>query len=197
MSDGLRDGLVRTYRLLREHGLNDSHSGNASLRDADTVWITPTGCCADTLEAGDLVACRNHVPGPGASLDAPLHLAGYAARPEAAAGIHCHGPHASAMTLRPEIASEHYFPDDFEGAYYFPKGPLIDIPSDHYVSEAPAAVAEALSRFPVALVRGHGIYAWGRSLDEAYKRAASLESSARISWLTASLGNRRPPGEPA
>lgn len=197
MSSGQRGALVRTYRLLREHGLNDSHSGNASVRDADSVWITPTGCCADAVEIGDLVACNNGRPGPGASLDAPLHLAVYAARPEATAVIHCHGPHAIAMTLSPGAAAGSYTPDDFEGAYYFPKVPVIDIPYELYVSEAPAAVAAALQAYPVALVRGHGIYAWGRSLDEAYKRVASLESSARISWLTAVLEAARQPGDGA
>ena len=54
-----REELVRYYRLLREHGLNDSHSGNASVRDGDTVWVTPTGCCADTVVPDDLMAVSN------------------------------------------------------------------------------------------------------------------------------------------
>ena len=44
-----RSDLVRHYLWLRRYGLNDSHSGNASVRDGELVWVTPTGCCADTL----------------------------------------------------------------------------------------------------------------------------------------------------
>ncbi|MGD9292724.1 MAG: class II aldolase/adducin family protein [Gammaproteobacteria bacterium] len=37
-------------------------------------------------------------------------------------------------------------------------------------------------------MRGHGVYARGRSLDQAYKWTCSLESSARIAWLTRTAG---------
>jgi len=71
-----KDDLVRHYRWLRQYGLNDSHSGNASVRNDDSVWMTPTGCCADTLSSGDLIECRRDgVIGKGASMDARLHLA--------------------------------------------------------------------------------------------------------------------------
>ena len=37
----LRDDLVQYYRWLREYGYNDSHSGNASVREGDHIWVTP------------------------------------------------------------------------------------------------------------------------------------------------------------
>ncbi len=188
MTGDPRAALAEVYGLLRRHDLNDSHSGNGSVRDGDRVWITPTGCCADTVTSEDLVACEGGQPAPGASLDAPLHLAVYAARPEAGAVLHCHGPHAIAITLRPGQPVRDYVPADFEGAYYFSTVPVLDVPYADYVAQSPGAVSRALSRAPVAIVRGHGIYAWGRDLDEAYKRVASLEASARISWLSAQLG---------
>lgn len=74
----LKQELVETYRWLRRYGLNDSHSGNVSIRDSDTIWITPTGACADTLKEADLVTCDiNGTIGEKASLDAPLHIAIY------------------------------------------------------------------------------------------------------------------------
>lgn len=174
------EALVDTYRLLRQHGLNDSHSGNASVSDGRRFWITPTGCCADTLDAGDLVPCpMDGAPPPGASLDAPLHQAVYGAVPEAAAVIHCHGPHAIALSL----AGEDFEPPDFEGQYYFQRVPVLAIEYADYQRESPSAVARALRDSPVALVRGHGIYARGEDLDRAYKWCCSLESSARIAWL--------------
>jgi L-fuculose-phosphate aldolase len=175
------EGLVRFYRWLRCYGLNDSHSGNASIRVGDRIIITPTGCCADTLDSDQLMPCRlAGPPASGASLDTALHLAVYAARPEANAVLHSHGPHAIALTLD----GGDFAPLDFEGQYYFSRIPVLDIPFDHYVDASPSAVARALQDSNVAIVRGHGIYACGESLDLAYKWTCSVESSARIAWLS-------------
>lgn len=180
-----RQALVRYYRWLRQHGLNDSHSGNASVRDGALAWVTPSGCGGDTLAAGDLLPCQlGAAPPPGASLDAPLHLAVYAARPDALAVLHSHGPHSIAMTL----AGGDFLPADFEGRYYFPRVPVLDIPPEEYTARSPAEVAAALAQYRVCVVRGHGVYAAAESLDLAYKWTCSLESSARIAWLARVAG---------
>ncbi len=183
------ESLVDYYRLLRRHGLNDSHSGNASVSDGRRFWITPTGCCADTLEAGELIVCPRDGALPArASLDAPLHQAVYEAVPEAAAVIHCHGPHAIALSL----AGDDFEPPDFEGRYYFQRVPVLAIEYGDYQRESPSAVAKALRGSPVAIVRGHGIYARGEDLDQAYKWCCSLESSARIAWLHRVFSDKGP-----
>jgi L-fuculose-phosphate aldolase len=183
-----RHALVRYYRWLRRYGLNDSHSGNASLRAGEIAWVTPTGCGADTLEIDDLLACRlDRPPPPGASLDAPLHLAVYRARPDAMAVLHSHGPHSIAMTL----AGGDFAPLDFEGRYYFPVVPVLEIPPELYTSLSPGAVASALAAHRVCVVRGHGVYAAAETLDLAYKWTCSLESSARIAWLARAAGSGR------
>jgi len=175
-----RTELVRYYRWLRQYGLNDSHSGNASLRENDAAWVTPSGCCGDTLTAAALLRCPLGAPPPaGASLDAPLHLAVYAASSSTRAVLHSHGPHSIAMTLQ----GGDFVPADFEGRYYFPRVPVLDIPPEEYVARSPAAVAAALAEHPICVVRGHGVYAAGATLDLAYKWTCSLESSARIAWL--------------
>lgn len=180
-----RAELVRYYRWLRRHGLNDSHSGNASIRDGAVAWITPSGCGAETLEAAKLLACPlDQPPPPGASLDAALHLAVYGARPDAGAVLHSHGPFSIAMTF----AGGDFQPADFEGRYYFPRVPVLDIAPEHYTAESPGQVAAALATHRVCIVRGHGVYAAGESLDLAYKWSCSLESSARIAWLARVAG---------
>lgn len=183
-----QQALVRCYRWLRRYGLNDSHSGNASVRNDDTVWVTPAGACADTLRPEHLVACRiGEAPPPGASLDAPLHLAVYEANPAARAVLHSHGPYSVALTLD----GRDFVPVDFEGQYYFRRVPVIDIPYERYVEEAPGRVAEALADHPVAVVRGHGVYAWGESLDRAYKWTCSLELSAKTAFIAGLAGRVR------
>lgn len=186
-SAGPRESLIRVYRWLRRYGLNDSHSGNISVREGATVWITPSGGCADTLHSDDLIAATpDAAPPAGASLDAALHLAVYRLVPDTGAMIHSHGPHAISMTL----TGDAFTPIDFEGQFYFGTVPVLDIPFDRYVSDSPGRVAQALVESTVAIVRGHGVYARGATLDEAYKWTCSLESSARIGWLRQALDNK-------
>lgn len=175
-----RHDLTTYYRRLHDAGLNDSHSGNISGRNKDTFWITPSGAGAETLAPADLIKCpiEGAIP-ERASLDAALHQAVYQAVPTTRAVIHSHGPYSIAMTL----AGEDFVPPDFEGDYYFGSVPVLAIPYEQYSAESPNAVARAMCRAVVVIVRGHGVYARGDSLDEAYKWSRSLESSARIAWL--------------
>lgn len=172
--------LVRHYKWLFRAGLNDSHSGNASVRVGRKMLITPTGCCADTLQADQLVECSlDEGPPDGASIDAPLHLEVYRAVPDATAIIHSHGPHSIAVTLD----GHDFLPPDFEGQYYFGQVPVLSLPYREYLERSPQEVAAALTDAPVVILRGHGVYARGKTLDEAYKWIDSLESSSRVAWL--------------
>ncbi|MDQ2069568.1 class II aldolase/adducin family protein [Natronospira bacteriovora] len=177
--------LVLYYELLRRHGYNDSHSGNASVRDGDRIWVTPTGACADTLQADELIPCRpGETPPEGASLDAPLHLAVHAARDDIGAVLHSHGHHAVGLTM----SGRDFLPPDFEGSFYFRRVPVLDVPYDRYVEEAPARVAATLAEHPICIVRGHGLYARGENLDRAYKWSCSLEQSARTAYVALQAG---------
>lgn len=176
--------LVRFYGLLRTHGINDSHSGNASVREGDAMLITPRGACADTLTAAQVVRCDLHRPCDGASSDQALHRAVYAARPEAGAVLHAHGAHLVALTLDGNDLE----PVDLEGQLYFPRVPVIDIPYEEYFERSPEAVAQALAGHRIAVVRGHGMYAWGHDLEEAYKWICSLDLAARILLLARTAG---------
>ncbi|PCJ32939.1 MAG: class II aldolase [Gammaproteobacteria bacterium] len=180
----LKQQLVEHYRWLRQYGCNDSHSGNASFRFRDEVWVTPTGCCADTLKEDDLILC--HIDGrmeEGASLDAPLHIKVYQQDPTAKAMFHSHGPHIVALTLK----GDDFVPVDFEGQYYFPNVPVISIPYEQYVELAPEAVSTSLKDHKVAVVKGHGVYASAESINLAYKWSCSVELSAKTAWLAGQL----------
>ncbi len=186
-----QEDLVRHYRWLRQYGYNDSHSGNASIRLGDRFWVTPTGACADTLAPGDLLECPLEGPcPPGASLDAPLHQRIYQYNAQATAVLHSHGPYSVGVTL----AGGQFRPVDFEGWLYFKAVPVIRIPYEDYVRQAPEAVARALRDHPVAVVRGHGVYACAPSLNLAYKWTCSLELSAKTFAIAEALGGA--PGLP-
>ena len=182
--DLLQD-LIRHYRWLRQYGYNDSHSGNASVRDRDQFWVTPTGACADLLEAGQLIKCPvNGEPGEGASLDADLHAQVYRKNTRANALLHSHGAYSVAMTMQ----GEDFIPADFEGQYYFNRIPVINIPYDKYLDLAAQAVSDALAEHKVAVVRGHGVYAAAETINLAYKWTCSFELSAKTCFIAMQAG---------
>jgi L-fuculose-phosphate aldolase len=181
----IKDDLIRHNHWLRIYGYNDSHSGNASVRDGNTIWVTPTGSCADTLIADELIACSLHEkPAPGASLDAPLHLAVMKKNPAINAVLHSHGAYSVAMTMH----GEDFYPADFEGHLYFKKIPVISIPYERYVQDAAELVSEMLLQHPITVVRGHGVYAAAKSLNLAYKWTCSFEQSAKTCFLAKQAG---------
>ncbi|MDX8408075.1 MAG: class II aldolase/adducin family protein, partial [Mariprofundaceae bacterium] len=107
--------------------------------------------------------------------------------PEAQAMVHAHCPHAVALTL----SGENFVPADFEGQLYFPEVRVISVAYDVYFEQAAARVAETLAdatAVPLCIVRGHGVYAWGRSLNMAYKWICSLELSAQTALLARQAG---------
>jgi len=188
----LQQELIDRYRWLRQYGLNDSHSGNASVRDGQDIWITPTGACADTLRPDDLISCSiDDTPPEGASLDTPLHLAVYRANKQAGAVLHSHGPYTVALTLN----GEEFVPPDFEGQFYFGRVAVVDIAYQDMMSEAPQRVARILADAPVVVVRGHGVYACAPNLNLAYKWSCSLELSAKTAFIAGQAGTLPPRGQ--
>ena len=181
-----KDKLVNHYTWLRKFGYNDSHSGNASVRTGNTIWVTPSGACADTLQANDLIACDiNGTIGENASFDARLHIEVYKKNSKAQAVLHSHGPYTIALTM----AGDDFIPEDFEGKLYFPKVPVHSISFDKYTDQSPEIVAESLNKYCITVVRGHGVYACAETINLAYKWTCSLEHSAKIAYLTKQMNN--------
>ena len=180
-----KQDLLRHYHWLRQYAYNDSHSGNASCRDGDQFWVTPTGCCADTLQTEHLIQCGiNGKLGKGASLDASLHAQVYQNNSASHAILHSHGAYSVAMTMD----GEDFIPQDFEGQYYFDRIPVISIDYDKYLEQSAAAVSHALSEHKVVVVRGHGVYATAETINLAYKWTCSFELSAKTCFLAKQAG---------
>lgn len=178
--------LIKVYQWLRRYGLNDSHSGNASLRVGDSIWITPTGACADTLTTDELLECRldasvDALKASGASQDASIHLAAYRANGDTRAILHSHAPHAVALSL----TGKDFTPADLEGQLYFGRVRVLNIAhGDHFGDETAGQIAHVLGTDRVVIERGHGVYAAGESLEAAYKWTTSLALSAKITFLS-------------
>ncbi len=76
---------------------------------------------------------------------------------------------------------------DQEGRFYFGEVPMVTLEGPDYWKahreQAPTRIARVLASHPACILRGHGVYARGKGLDEAYKWLCSLEHSARIAFL--------------
>ena len=178
--------LILFYKLLRQHGLNDSHSGNASIRIDDNYLVTKTGACADTLNKGDIINCDiNTTPTPtaGASLDAGIHQQTYQQCSNTHAILHAHNPYTIALTMHANT----FEPVDFEGKLYFGKIPVIACEDENYLEVMPERISQCLKNQPVAIVQSHGVYSAAENLELAYKWLCSLEQSAKIQWLARQL----------
>jgi len=181
-----REELTRYYHWLRQHGYNDSHSGNISAHSGKNFWITPTGACADTLKPENFICAPLDGDLPeGASGDANLHQMIYHSNPEAKAIIHSHCPHAVALTMN----GSDFRPPDFEGQLYFPLVPVITVPYATYFQEAAPLVAATLADHCICVVRGHGVYACAETLNLAYKWTCSLELSAKTAFIAQQAGS--------
>lgn len=172
--------LVFYYQLLRQHSLNDSHSGNGSVRLDDAFIITRTGACADTIKTEELIRCSIGETLPKkASLDASIHDTIYQADSKYQAVLHAHNPYTIALTLQSELFS----PVDFEGELYFGELQVIKCETENYLQVMPQRISTCLKQQTVAIVQTHGVYAAAENLDLAYKWLCSLEQSAKIKYL--------------
>ncbi|MEO1962787.1 MAG: class II aldolase/adducin family protein [Cycloclasticus sp.] len=174
------DQLVLYYRLLCQHGLNDSHSGNASARLGESFVVTKTGACADTVQTSDLVHCEFSKKLPSnASLDASIHQYIYQTIENCAAVLHSHNPYTIALTLN----DDRFSPVDFEGKLYFGDLEVIQCDADNYLETMPKRISDSLKKQPLAIVQSHGVYAAADNIEMAYKWLRSIEQSAKIKWL--------------
>jgi len=175
----------RIYEQFRDIGrdmyvdrLISSHGGNISLRFGDRVIIKRRGAMLGQLKPHDLVETgleRNDSNVVLASTELIVHRAIYQATP-ALAVVHAHPRTAVAFSLsRDEIV-----PIDNEGSYLLKKVPVVAVEMASGSPQMAQAVAEALKEYKVVMLRGHGSFATGQTLDEAFQWTSALEECCQI-----------------
>lgn len=173
-----------TIRVFREigrdiflSGLTTSHGGNMSLRDCDRIVITRRGSMLGRLTDDDLIE-TDMVPCAAderCSREIIVHRAIYAAT-DARAIVHAHPPH----TVARSCARDTIAPADSEGLYVLGEVPVLSAATTIASAEAAGVLAEALRTAPVAVLRTHGPFAKGATLEEAFMHVSVLEASAAI-----------------
>jgi L-fuculose-phosphate aldolase len=191
-----REAIVTTCRELARAGLVVGTAGNVSVREGDLVAVTPSGVRYAGLTP-ELVGVHRvdgtAVEAPLApTSELPLHLAVYAARPEAGAVVHTHSPAATALSaLADEVPAVHYYAALFGG-------PVRVAPYATYGTQALARNAvHALRGRTGCLMANHGAVTVGPDLATAHDKSAYLEWLCDVYLRASSAGVPRllPPQE--
>jgi L-fuculose-phosphate aldolase len=159
-------------------GLVSSHGGNLSMRFGDRVVIKRRGAMLGRLKEGDLIETGLEKADSGvmlASTELVVHRAIYLATP-ALAIAHAHPRTAIALSLsRDEIV-----PIDNEGSYLLHKVPVVAAEFASGSAELVERLPAALQEYKIVMLRGHGCFSIGQTLDEAFQWVSCLEESCQI-----------------
>ncbi|MCL4748324.1 MAG: class II aldolase/adducin family protein [Burkholderiaceae bacterium] len=203
--DDARAALVASCLRMNAIGINQGRAGNQSLRwnrgAADGMLITPSALAYEEMLVDDIVwlalAATRDAGGEPAyehSSRAPssewrVHRDIYLHRPDAAAIVHAHSPHASALACtarvqRHGIPAFHYMVAIAGGAD-LRCAPYATFGTQQLSTNALAA----LDARRACLLANHGLLALGESLVQALGVALEVETLARMYALALALGD--------
>lgn len=154
---------------LFDNGLVTGSSGNLSIRLGDDLLITSHGSTLSALSSRDLIKAPAHGGTcPGASWELPVHRAIYAKTP-ALAVAHAHPPYSVALSLRKK------------GGHPAGGAAVLDAGEGIVPGAVADEIARELQKSPLVMVRGHGTFASGKTLDDACRITIAYEADcARI-----------------
>jgi L-fuculose-phosphate aldolase len=159
-------------RLFSEH-LVGGNFGNISIFHEKTgFFIKRTGAYLDVGTEPVFVLLEGAVPSE-ASSEYRVHRGVYLKTPHRAV-VHAHPPAAVALSL----VTDEVRPEDSEGRMFCPVIPVVaGEPGSEDLADA---VADALVNVKLVIARGHGTFAAGQTLDEAYLYTSLAEHACRV-----------------
>ncbi|TXL78742.1 class II aldolase [Vineibacter terrae] len=184
----LRRALIGTCRRMNALGINQGTSGNASVRiGRDRFLITPSGVSYDAMLPAQIPTMTLSGRWYGArrpSSEWRFHRDILAARADAGAVIHTHGPLATTLAvLRRDIPPFHY---------------MVAVAGGDSIRCAPYATfgTQALSDLALAALAGrracllanHGLIAIGATLEKALALAVEVEALAGMYLRACAIG---------
>ena len=166
-------------------GLISSHTGNISIRLGERLTITRRGSMLNCLQEHDLIETgitRNNRSTPLASTELAVHRAIYR-ETQALAIVHAHPPHAVTLSL----TETEIVPKCPESLSVVGTVPVIGWHEEAKAGGLADVIAEALKQHRIIMVHGHGSFAIGQFLEEAYNYTTALEESCQVLYLLRSL----------
>jgi L-fuculose-phosphate aldolase len=188
MTEPVRTAIVAAGRRLRDSGLITATEGNISVREGETLYVTPAGVSKARLRPDQVLSvdlAGRILAGAGrASTELPMHLAIYRGRRDVGAIVHAHPPFATAFAVagipldRPILAEAVLLLGPVPVVTYAP-------PSTQELADVVAAAAAGASAL---LLANHGAVTLAETLEQAVVRMETLEHLARVSFLARMLG---------
>lgn len=194
MLENLKKEVYQAHMNLMENKLVMWTSGNVSARDSktDLVVIKPSGVSYDKLSPDNLVIVDLNgkvIDGElKPSVDMATHLYIYKHMAEVRSVIHTHSIYASAFAAAGKAipifltAMADFFGCDI------PMGELVLIGEEEIGKE----IVEKIGNSKAIIMKNHGPFTIGKSVDEALKAAIYLEESAKIIIMSRILGEPQP-----
>jgi L-fuculose-phosphate aldolase len=150
----------------------------------ENIVITRRGTQLNSLEENDLIEtgiCKNNRVTPLASIELPVHRAIYQ-QTASQAIVHAHPPHAIALSLteREIIPTNEWLP-------VIGRVPVIGWNMEVRPGGLADIIAQALKEHRIVMVHGHGSFAIGQLLEEAYAFTTALEAGCQVNCLLKSL----------
>jgi len=175
--------LIKYGRKMVASGLVDSHFGNVSKRIGDRMQISTTGSMLDELES-EIVSVPIDPSLPDemdviASSEVNLHRKVYE-KTSALAILHGHSRYAVALSMIHGTGNL-IVPEDSESLYLLHEIPVVGggVGSD----ELAESVADALKDHKAVIAEGHGTFARGSTVDEAFVVLSSVEHACCVKYL--------------
>ena len=204
----LRNAVYRANMELNDRGVVLYTWGNVSAidREKGLVVIKPSGVPYESMSADDMVVVdlNNDVVwgDKKPSSDTKTHTTLYKAFPQIGGVAHTHSRHAvSWAQARRDIPCFGTTQADYCSGPVPCTDPLSE---EDVLRDYETATGEAIvTRFkgldpvaiPMALVAGHGPFAWGKDADEAVRNAVILEEVAHMATITTGVAGRFQPLE--
>ncbi|NIQ04392.1 MAG: fuculose phosphate aldolase [Candidatus Korarchaeota archaeon] len=182
IDDKTYESLARVGKILALRGLNTSHSGNISIRSGGKMVIKRRAAMLGWLKREDLVETsleKEDSYSLIASTESAVHRGIYN-ETDAMAIIHAHCPFCTTLSLiEDEITCI-----DAEGVFKYKRIPVIELDVPIGPKEAAEKVPPVLKDYKVCVVRSHGVFAKGMTIEDALANVTGAEHSAEIRYLT-------------
>ena len=184
--DAAADDIVAVGRRLDRHGWVPATAGNISRRlDDGRIAVTRSGGHKGYLSRASVIEVTGDgwavCPDDRPSAETLLHCQIYAALPTARAVLHGHSVAATVLSMvepGPSLSFEGYeLLKVFEGSSSHEvmlRLPILD--NDQDIARLCRAVSPLLPSMSMGyVIRGHGVYVWGTSMELALARLEGLE----------------------
>lgn len=190
MLEKLRQEVWQANAALPKEGLVTWTSGNVSGRDPETnlMVIKPSGVLFEDLTPADLVVvdmAGKVIEGEhGPSSDTATHLWVYRNRPDVNGMVHTHSNYATAFAAvnKPIPVVLTAVADEFGGP----------VPCGGYAAIGGKEIGEEMLRSignsPAILMKNHGVFTIGKTVQKALKAAIMVEDVAKTAWLALQIG---------